>query len=575
MDKRWIFKKDPDPEALAKLTSELKGDEVVARLLLNRGYHTYEEAKKFFNPKLEDLLDPMLMKDMDRAVARLEEAIDNEEKILIYGDYDVDGTTSVALVHSFLNQVYDNLDFYIPDRYKEGYGISFDGIDYAKENEITLIIALDCGIRAIDKIEYAKEKGIDFIICDHHTPGESIPDCIVLNPKRKDCEYPYKELSGCGVGFKFMQAFCNQNSMDESMLFQYLDLLCISIAADIVPITGENRILAYYGLGHLNEYKRPGVFQLLRTGSKENQFLQIEDIVFTIAPRINAAGRLSSGKKAVELLITEDDQFAYDMAVQIDVYNQERREIEKDITAEAILKLEETSTKFTNVVADSGWHKGVVGIVASKIIERFRYRPTIVFAEVDDMYVGSARSVSDYSVYDALLQCDDLIEKWGGHKAAAGLSVKKENYEAFKEKFEEVVSQTIDEEQMVPEVEIEMNLGFGDMRKGVDAEGRTKLMRILNRMEPFGPGNMKPIFRSNNVLDIDSRLVGDEKNHLKLDLFQEGDMANKVGGIGFFMGHEVLEQIQNGPSEIVYTIEENHWKNKVYLQVNVKDVKSN
>ncbi len=573
MHKRWIFKKEPDPKLLDQLTNDLKGDQVVARLLLNRGITNYEEAKSFFNPTLDDLHDPFLMKDMKEAVERLDQAIDNEEKIMVYGDYDVDGTTSVALVYSFLNQVYENLEFYIPDRYEEGYGISFKGIDQAKESGSTLIIALDCGIRAIDKVEYAKEKGIDIIVCDHHTPGESIPDCIVLNPKRKDCEYPYKYLSGCGVGFKFMQAFCQTNLMDESLLFQFLDLLCISIAADIVPITGENRVLAHFGLGHLNEYKRAGIFQLLRTGSKENQDLTIEDIVFTIAPRINAAGRISSGKEAVELLTTEDEQFAYEMAVQIDAYNQERREIEKDITAEAILKLEEDDHKFTNVVADSNWHKGVVGIVASKIIERYRYRPTIVFAEVDGMFVGSARSVDKYSVYDALLECDDLIEKWGGHAAAAGLSVSKDNFQAFRQRFEEVVKATITEDQLVPEVEIEMNLDFAELNKGMDSDGRTKLMRIISRMEPFGPDNMKPIFRTGNVLDTGSRLVGDDQNHLKLDLFQEGDMANKVGGIGFFMGQEYLEKIQKGPSEIVYTLEENHWNNKVYLQVNVKDIK--
>ncbi|MEZ4938140.1 MAG: single-stranded-DNA-specific exonuclease RecJ [Crocinitomicaceae bacterium] len=573
MHKRWIFKEEPDPQVLSQLTTDLNGDEIIARLLLNRGVQNFEEAKNYFNPKLEDLHDPLLMKDMKEAVHRLDQAIDNEEKILIYGDYDVDGTTSVALVYSFLSQVYEHLDFYIPDRYLEGYGISFQGIDFAKENGITLIIALDCGIRAIDKVAYAKEKGIDFIICDHHTPGDQIPEAIVLNPKRKDCEYPYKHLSGCGVGFKFMQAFCEHNLMDESLLFQFLDLLCISIAADIVPITGENRILAHFGLGHLNEYRRAGIFQLLRTGSKENQKLNIEDIVFTIAPRINAAGRISSGKEAVELLTTEDEQFAYEMAVQIDAYNQERREIEKDITAEAILKLEEDDHKFTNVVADEQWHKGVVGIVASKIIERYRYRPTIVFAQVEDVFVGSARSVSDYSVYDALLQCDDLIEKWGGHNAAAGLSVKKENFSAFRQRFEEVVQATISEDQLVPEIEIEMNLNFGDLLSGMDKEGRTKLMRIIGRMEPFGPNNMKPIFRSTNVMDCGSRLVGDDQNHLKLDLFQEGDMANRMGGIGFFMGEDYLKKIQNGPAEIVYTLEENPWNGKIYPQLNVKDIK--
>lgn len=573
MHKRWIFKEEPDPGLLSKLTTDLKGDEVIARLLLNRGVQNYEEARKFFNPQLEDLHDPFQMKDMKAAVERLDQAIDNEEKILIYGDYDVDGTTSVALVYSFLNQVYDHLDFYIPDRYKEGYGISFDGINFAKEHGFGLIIALDCGIRAIDKIEYAKENGIDFIICDHHTPGETIPKAIVLNPKRRDCEYPYKHLSGCGVGFKFMQAFCAHNLMDESLLFQFLDLLCISIAADIVPITGENRILAHFGLGHLNEYKRAGIFQLLRTGSKENQQLNIEDIVFTIAPRINAAGRISSGREAVELLTTEDEQFAYEMAVKIDAYNQERREIEKDITAEAILKLEEDDHEFTNVVADEQWHKGVVGIVASKIIERYRYRPTIVFAEVDDVFVGSARSVSDYSVYDALLECDDLIEKWGGHTAAAGLSVKKENFTAFRARFEEVVKATISEHQLVPEVEIEMNLNFADLLSGMDAEGKTRLMRIIDRMEPFGPENMKPIFRTTNVMDCGSRLVGDDQNHLKLDLFQNGDMANRIGGIGFFMGEDYLKKIQNGTAEIVYTLEANHWKDRIYPQLNVRDIK--
>lgn len=573
MDKRWIFKKEPEPDQLAKLTEELGGDQVVARLLLNRGFNTFEEARKFFNPSLDDLHDPFLMKDLDRAVDRIQKAIEGNEKIMVYGDYDVDGTTSVALTHSFLSQFYKDLDFYIPDRYKEGYGISFAGIDHAAENGISLMIALDCGIRAIDKVVYAKEKGIEIIICDHHTPGEKIPDTIVLNPKRKDCEYPYKELSGCGVGFKLLQGYCRKMDIDESMLFQYLDLLAISISADIVPITGENRILTHFGLTHLNDFKRPGVFHLLRTGEKEKQHLVVEDLVFTIAPRINAAGRLSSGKKAVELLITKDHSFAEEMAVKIDNYNQERREIQKEIFEEAIEKLRKDKFEYTNVVADANWHKGVVGIVASKIIESYKYRPTIVFAELDDAFVGSARSVADYSVYDALLECDNLIEKWGGHKAAAGLSVKKENFKAFRERFEEVVKSTIDKSQLTPEVEIDMNLNFADMKAGMDQEGRTKLMRILQRMEPFGPGNMKPIFRSTNVLDMGSRLVGDDKNHLKFDLFQQGDMANKMGGIGFFMGEEYLEKIRKGSSEIVYTLEENHWKDKIYPQINVRDVK--
>ena len=573
MDKRWIFKKEPDPEILSKLTSELNGDEIVARLLLNRGFQSYDAAKSFFNPDLSDLHDPFLMKGMEGAVSRIQKAIENEENILIYGDYDVDGTTSVAMVYSFLSQFYSNLEFYIPDRYQEGYGISYKGIDFADEKGCKLVIALDCGIRAVDKIEYAKSKSIDFIVCDHHTPGNTIPDGIILNPKQADCEYPYKDLSGCGVGFKLLQGFCVKQDIDESLLFQYLDLLVISIAADIVPITGENRVLAFFGLKHLNEYKRPGVFYLLRTGDKEKQWLQIEDLVFTIAPRINAAGRLSSGQKAVELLVTEDEGFAEKMAIQIDTYNQERRAIQKDIIDEAMAKLRTNQYKYTNVVADESWHKGVIGIVASKVIESFRYRPTIVFTEVGDFYVGSARSVSDYSVYNALLECEDLIEKWGGHKAAAGLSVKKENYEAFCYKFEEVVKNSIEKHQLVPEVEIEMNMDFADLNSGMDKMGRTKLMRILSRMEPFGPGNMKPIFRSSHVLDMGSRLVGDEKNHLKFDLFQEGDLANKMGGIGFFMGDEFLDKIRRGPSEIVYTLEENHWKDKIYPQINVRDVK--
>jgi len=511
---------------------------------------------------------------MDRAIKRLLSAIDKNEKILIYGDYDVDGTTSVALVYSFLNQEYENLDYYIPDRYKEGYGISFAGIDYAEENGISLIIALDCGIRAIDKIEYAKEKKIDFIVCDHHRPGDTIPDCIVLNPKRVDCEYPFKELSGCGVGFKLMQAYCKEKDLDESLLFQYLDLLMISIAADIVSMSGENRILAHFGLKHLNEFKRPGIYQLLKTGAKENKELQVDDVVFTIAPRINAAGRLSSGKKAVELLISDDEKLAEEMAQQIDVYNQERRAIEKDITEEAIEQLQDDQHKYTNVVADEGWHKGVVGIVASKIIERFRYLPTIVFAIHEGVYVGSARSISDFSVYDALAECDELIERWGGHHAAAGLSVKKENFEAFREKFDAVVGEMIDEGQMVPEIQIEMNLSFESLLDGMDEKGRTKIMRNLSRMEPYGPDNMKPIFRSGKVLDGSyTKLVGADKNHLKLHLFQEGDKANTVGGIGFFMDEEYLQKIKNGPAEIVYTIEENHWNDKISLQLNVKDIK--
>lgn len=561
---RWTIQAKPTPQKVADLSKQLGVDGVIASLLVQRGIETFEEAKNFFRPNLNDLHDPFLMKDMDNAVSRIEKAIADTENILIYGDYDVDGTTSVALLSSYLLTYYPNIATYIPDRYGEGYGISFKGIDFAEDNDFSLIIALDCGIKAIDKVEYASEKGIDFIICDHHRPGKKIPNAIaVLDPKREDCNYPFKELCGCGVGFKLVQALASNKGETIDDLILYLDLVATAIGADIVPITGENRILAFHGLQVINSNPRPGFKAILQQIKKDT--LTITDVVFIIAPRINAAGRMKHGNHAVALLCETETKQAAEYAKEIDQFNTDRRETDKRITKEALTQIEEQNEQegFTTVVYDENWHKGVIGIVASRLIETY-YRPTLVFTKSGDRLAASARSVKGFDVYQALEACAEHIEQFGGHKYAAGLTLFEKDYQAFKAKFEKVVSDTIDPKLLIPEIKIDAPLELKDIT--------AKFYRILSQFAPFGPGNMTPVFMSEDLLDTGyGKCVGEEKTHLRLTTTQHG--YGKFGSIGFGLGDKI-DLIQEGKLfKAAFTIDENHWNGQVSLQLILKDIK--
>ena len=569
MTKRWKINEQANQKEIEQFSSELNNlDETLTNILLQRKIDTFDKAKSFFRPSLEEIHDPFLMKDMDKAVDRLQYAIKDDQKILIYGDYDVDGTTSVALVYSYLKNYYEHLEYYIPDRYSEGYGISFKGIDYAVENDFKLIIALDCGIKAIEKVAYATEKGVDFIICDHHRPGDQIPKAVaVLDQKREDCNYPYKELSGCGVGFKLMQAFTQKMKKDEAKLFQYLDLLAISTCADIVPITGENRVFVHYGLKVINESPRLGIKTMLELSEKKKE-LTVTDIVFTIAPRINAAGRIETGKKAVEMLVEESKEKALDFGNHINDLNTERKELDKMITAEAIQQIEgnvELQNKKSAVLFQDNWHKGVIGIVASRVIETY-YRPTIILTESNGEATGSARSVKDFDVYNAIDACSDLLEQFGGHKYAAGLSLKLENVAAFTQKFEEVVCEQITDDLLIPQIGIDAKIEFSQIT--------TQFNNVLKQFSPTGPANMRPVFMSENVfITSNSRKIGGDKTHLRLEVFQEENPEVKFNCIGFGLG-AVIDDIDEGiPISIVYNIEENHWNGKITLQLNLKDIK--
>jgi single-stranded-DNA-specific exonuclease len=568
MEKRWHIKKQGDAESVKLLAEKLNINNHLANLLVQRGITDFEGAKNFFRPQLSDIHDPFLMKDMDKAVQRIKDAIKNNEKILVYGDYDVDGTTAVALVYLYLKNIYSNVDFYIPDRDTEGYGISIQGIDFAEKNEFSLVIALDCGIKAVEKIEYAKSKQIDFIICDHHRPGKKMPDAYaVLDPKREDCNYPFKELSGCGVGFKLIQEYNQKTGEPFKNLEKYLDLVVTSIASDIVPVTGENRILAYYGLKILNSNPRPGIEAILRysnvirtetninTGNIFNRELTINDLVFLVGPRINAAGRIESAKNSVELLISENIDSAERVAEQINTLNTERRNLDTQITQQALDMIssnEKLKNSKTTVVFNSGWHKGVIGIVASRLTETY-YRPTIVLTKSNDFITGSARSVKDFDIYDAVDACSDLLEHFGGHKYAAGLSLKEENLKAFQERFENVVSDTIEDHMLIPEVEIDAKLNLNDINN--------KFYRILKQFAPFGPNNMTPMFQTNGLIDTGyARIVGN--NHLKLNVVHRDISGYPVSAIAFQQG-EHIEYIKKGiPFDICYHIEENNWNNK-------------
>jgi len=561
---RWTLKTAPNNKKVNQLSNDLSVDPILASLLVQRNIDSFKKAKEFFRPSLEDLHDPFLLKDMDRAVSRIEKAIIDNENILIYGDYDVDGTTSVSLVSSYLKTITNHIATYIPDRYDEGYGISYQGIDFASDNNFSLIIALDCGIKAIEKVNYATQKNVDFIICDHHKPGDEIPKALaVLNPKRVDCTYPYKELCGCGVGFKLVHALASRRGQTIEDIQQYLDLVATAIAADIVPITGENRILTYYGLEVINSNPRNGIKAIIHQINKKK--LTITDVVFIIAPRINAAGRIKHGNYAVELLTEMNYEAALDFAASIEKFNLERKELDKKITYEALQQIESANEKekFSTVVYSENWHKGVIGIVASRLIESF-YRPTLVFTKSGNKLAASARSVRGFDVYEALNECSEFIEQFGGHKYAAGLTLDPKNYSAFKNKFEEVVKATIDKKLLIPEITIDLELELSEITP--------KFFRILQQMGPFGPQNMKPVFKTTSVRDNGyGKTVGADKSHLKLSIIDGADKKT-YNAIGFGLGNKIKSI--KGDFDIAYSLDENEWKGNTSIQLILKDLKN-
>ena len=560
---RWTLKPQPEKEKVEKLAKELQVNSTIASILCQRNIETFEDAKNYFRPNLKQIHDPFLMKDMDVAVSRIETAIANNENILIYGDYDVDGTTAVSLVSSYLKTIYSNIATYIPDRYAEGYGVSYKGIDFAHDNDFSLIIALDCGIKAIEKVAYATKKNIDFIICDHHKPGPEIPKAIaVLNAKRNDCTYPFDELCGCGVGFKLIQALGVSRHKTIEDFLPYLDLVATAIAADIVPMNGENRVLAYYGLEVINQNPCNGIKAIIQQTKKTE--LTITDVVFIIAPRINAAGRMKHGNYAVELLTEMDFDAAAEFAASIEIFNADRKELDKKITDEAIIQIidNEEEKGFSTVVYQEDWHKGVIGIVASRLIEKY-YRPTLVFTKSGDMLAASARSVKGFDVYNALQECEEFIEQFGGHKYAAGLTLRPENYTNFKDKFEEVVKRTIDTKLLTPEISVDAAIDFSEITP--------KFFRIIQQMAPFGPLNMKPVFSSTSVRDNGyGKQVGANNAHLKLNLFQ-GDNKKTFNAIGFNLGTK-MEFVQND-FNVAYALDENEWNGHKTLQLVLKDIK--
>lgn len=567
LEKKWTLI-PTDEEKVNKLHGQLKVNPIVSQLLVQRGIHTFEEARTFFRPSPAHLHDPFLMKDMDHAVQRIIKAIDNNEKILLYGDYDVDGTTCVTLMHTFLSRITgkEKIDYYIPDRYNEGYGVSSKGIEYAKSIGTNLIIAMDCGIQAVDKVKEAKILGIDFIICDHHLPSQILPDAIaVLDPKRKDCNYPYKELSGCGVTFKLAQGIAQAQGYTNDTWNDLFDLLVISIGCDIVQMTGENRTMAYFGLQQINEGKaRLGINALIKRSGKEYP-VSIGDLVFGAGPMINAAGRLSDAKEAVKLLLSTDKEEASYFAESLHSKNLTRREQDRSISKEAaelFESLENHKEKKSIVLFQEHWHKGVVGISASKIVDKY-HRPTIILTASGESAVGSARSVPGFDIHHAIGECADLLENYGGHQFAAGLSLKRENLEAFCHKFEEVVASNIKEEELQPEIHISGELHFNKITSG--------FWNIIKQFAPFGPGNRRPIFISKEIQDTgESRIVKEE--HLKLSIKQTDSQTMK--GIGFWMGDQ-YEKLQKGKCNICYVLETNHWKGKTTLNINLKDLKRN
>lgn len=562
MTYRWTASPKLNDRKVEELAERINVSPTIATLLLQRGVETYDQAKKFFRPQLSDLYDPFLMKDMAKAVERITAALSNSERIMIYGDYDVDGTTSVSIVYSFFKKLTSNIEYYIPDRYREGYGVSRQGIDYAAENGVKLVIALDCGTRSIDLIGYAKEMGVDFIVCDHHLPGDELPKAVaLLNPKRWDCAYPYKELSGCGIGFKLIQAYAQASDIPFEEVARYIDLVAVSTCSDIVEIRDENRILVYYGLKKLNEDPCIGLQALLQSYQIKQEY-EVSDIVFGIGPKINAAGRIADAKSSVKLLIEEDFHQALLLAKTLVENNTERKDIDNDITKEALDILEASDAlknRKSTVLYSEKWHKGVIGIVASRLIETY-YKPTIIFSEVNGMLTGSARSIKDFDVHDAIGACGDLVVQYGGHKYAAGLTIRKESFEAFTERFEEVVKLNSTEELLTPEISYDLELEFPDITP--------KFYTLLNQFKPHGPGNMTPIFRSNHLEDAGSRIV--KEKHLKLLASQKG---TKFDGIGFNMSDAFTQINKQNGFDICYSIEMNEFKGVKNLQLKVRDIR--
>lgn len=568
MKKRWVINTPPEWAKIDTLSKDLNCSYVIANLLLQRGVNTAEEAHAFFNPTLNMLHDPFLMKDMDKAVTRLEKAIGNEEKVMIYGDYDVDGTTAVALLYKYLKNKCENPEYYIPDRYTEGYGVSIRAIDYAAENNISLMIVTDCGVKAVEKVRYAKSKGVDVIICDHHTPGDELPDAVaVLDPQRKDCNYPYRWLSGCGVSFKLAQAYSLKHNLPMSDLYKLLDLVCVSIASDIVPITGENRILAYFGLLQLNQNPSLGLKTILKFSGIDKD-LTINDIVFRIGPKINAAGRVESGNKSVELLIADDEKKATAVAGSINNFNDQRKKLDHDITEEALEYINQShydQTQKATVLYNPNWHKGVIGIVASRLTEYY-YRPTVILTESNGLATGSARSVEGFDLYYAISQCSEYLENYGGHKYAAGLTLKLENIEPFKAKFQRIVSETITEEMLTPQINIDVQIKLND----ISAE----LYTMIQKFAPFGPNNTIPVFMTDNVTNfIGSKQVGRNNEHLKLVVVDDTRVCNDRSGIAFGMG-EIFPRISKGEYfDICYTLQENEFMGRSDIQMMIRDLK--
>lgn len=561
---RWTLKPSVDEHKVQYLVDALAVDRSIAHLLVQRGIETFEEAKAFFRPKIEDLHHPFLMKDMDKAVERIERALATNERILVYGDYDVDGTTSVALMATYLETKTDQIATYIPDRFEEGYGVSYKGIDYAIDNDFTLIVALDCGVKAVDKVQYAKDKGVDFIICDHHRPGDKLPQAVaVLDPKRADCTYPFKELCGCGVGFKLIHALGHNQGESLKDFLPYLDLVATAIGADIVPIVGENRILAYHGVRVMNASPRPGFQALIKNIKKTT--LTIADVVFVIAPRINAAGRMKHGNYAVSLLKESNITQAELVAQEIESFNTTRRALDQNITKEALAQIEELNETecSSTVVYDSSWNKGVIGIVASRLIETY-YRPTLVFTKSGDLLTASARSVRGFDVYEALQNCSKYIEQFGGHKYAAGLSIKEENYRAFKQAFENEVDKTLAVHLRTPELLIDAEIQLSAVTP--------KFYRILKQFAPFGPQNMAPVFMTSDVVDTGyAKCVGEDDKHLKISVAQHN--GEPINGIGFGLGDKLPYVANKSTFSIAYAIDENQWNGRISLQLKLKDIK--
>ena len=584
-ERKWTVQDPGDPEKVGRLATELGVDRVLAELLVQRGVETFQQARSFFRPSLDDLHDPFLMKDMDKAVTRLHEAIQKGQKVLVYGDYDVDGTTAVAVVYSYLKPYFKKkkIEFYIPDRYEEGYGISIKGIDYAADNGFKLVIALDCGIKAVERIEYANSRGVDFIICDHHRAGDVIPNAVaVLDAKRPDCHYPYDELSGCGVGFKLVTALSMKGYGTMEEVYELLDLLAVSIAADIVPITGENRVLTYFGLKQLNKNPRPGIEAILqhaniyrreedKSDDDENVLtreLTVSDLVFLIGPRINASGRMQNGSESVDLLVEQKDEKARKMAEHINHYNEERKELDKRMTEEASNYVEEhpeMKTQSSIVIYNEDWHKGVIGIVASRLTEIY-FRPAVVLTRTDDVVTGSARSVSGFDVYKAIQSCSDLLDNFGGHTYAAGLSLSVEKVAAFTERFQAYVDQHIEPEQTRANLEIDAVVNFSDIT--------SRFLADLKRMRPFGPDNPKPVFCSRQVYDYGtSKVVGREQEHIKLELV-DNTSSRVMNGIAFGQSSEARYIKTKQAFDIVYTIEENTHR-RGEIQLKIEDIKPN